>query len=68
VPMGAWLRGPLRELLRDTLGSERARQRELLNAAAVSRVVDAHLAGRGDHSRLLFSLLVLELWLKRVGA
>ena len=68
VPMGAWLRGPLRPLLRDTLGSEKAKQRGLLDPAAVARIADAHLAGRGDHSRVLFSLLVLELWLARLGA
>jgi asparagine synthase (glutamine-hydrolysing) len=63
VPLGAWFRGPLRELLRDTLTAERARARLLLNPAAVSAILEAHLAGRGDHSRLLFSLLMLELWL-----
>jgi len=65
VPMGAWFRGPLRDLLRDTLTSEKARQRGLLDPAAVGRVLEAHLQERGDHSRVLFSLLVLELWLSR---
>jgi asparagine synthase (glutamine-hydrolysing) len=65
VPLGAWFRGPWRELLRDNLSPERIRRRGLLDPAAVSRIADAHLLGRGDHSRLLFSILVLELWLSR---
>lgn len=63
VPLGAWMRGPLRDLLRDTLAPAAVRRRGLLRASVVERLVTAHLAGRGDQSRKLFSLLVLELWL-----
>jgi len=65
VPLGAWFRGPLREMLRDALSPDRVRRRGLLDPGAVSRIADAHLLGHGDHSRILFSLLVLELWLTR---
>jgi asparagine synthase (glutamine-hydrolysing) len=63
VPLGAWLRGPGRALLGDTLSPAALSRRGLLRPAAVTRLVDAHLAGRGDHSRKLFTLVVLELWL-----
>jgi asparagine synthase (glutamine-hydrolysing) len=63
IPLGAWLRGPLRALLRDVLAPESVRRRGLLRASVVERLVAAHLGGRGDHSRKLFSLMVLELWL-----
>jgi asparagine synthase (glutamine-hydrolysing) len=65
VPLGPWLRGPLRGLLVDTLSPEAVRRRGLLRERAVTRMVDAHLRGRGDHSRKLFSLIVLEMWLRR---
>ena len=57
------MRGPLRGLLRDVLAPEAVRRRGLLRAGVVERLVAAHLGGRGDHSRKLFSLMVLELWL-----
>ena len=63
VPLGEWLRGRGRDLLGDTLSPEALRRRGLLRPAAVARLVDAHLARRGDHSRKLFTLVVLELWL-----
>ena len=63
TPLGAWLRGPLRGLLRDLLAPEAVRRRGLLRAGVVERLVAAHLGGRGDHSRKLFSLMVLEQWL-----
>jgi asparagine synthase (glutamine-hydrolysing) len=65
VPLGPWLRGPLRGLLVDTLSPEAVRRRGLLRERAVTRMVEAHLRGRGDHSRKLFSLIVLEMWLRR---
>ena len=65
VPLGPWLRGPLRGLLLDTLSPEAVRRRGLLRARAVTRMVEAHLRGRGDHSRKLFALMVLEMWMRR---
>jgi asparagine synthase (glutamine-hydrolysing) len=65
VPLGPWLRGPLRGLLLDTLSPEAVRRRGLLRERAVARMVEAHLRGRGDHSRKLFALMVLEMWLRR---
>jgi len=63
VPLGAWLRGPLRERLGDLLSPARVRGRGLFRPEAVERLVQAHLAGRADLSRKLFSLIVAEQWL-----
>lgn len=67
APLGAWLRGPLRELTLDTLSTETTLRRGWLKPQAVERLVQAHMAGRGDHSRRVFTLLVLELWLQARG-
>jgi asparagine synthase (glutamine-hydrolysing) len=63
VPLGAWLRTRLRPMLLDALSPEAVRRRGLFRPEAVQRLLDAHLAGRGDHARKVFSLLSLELWL-----
>jgi asparagine synthase (glutamine-hydrolysing) len=68
VPLGAWLRGPLRERLQDLLSPSRIRARGLFRPEAVERLVRAHLAGRADLSRKLFSLLVAEQWLESRSA
>jgi asparagine synthase (glutamine-hydrolysing) len=52
-----------RALLQDTLSPETVRRRGLFRVETVSRLLRAHLGGRGDHSRKLFTLVVLELWL-----
>lgn len=45
IPLDEWLRGPLRQVLEDTLLSERARQRGVLRAKEVARLVSEHSKG-----------------------
>ncbi|HUF01366.1 MAG TPA: asparagine synthase (glutamine-hydrolyzing) [Gaiellaceae bacterium] len=62
IPLGAWFRGPLRELAGDVLLGTRARARGQLRAGVVERLLAEHAAGRRDHGHRLWCLLVLELW------
>jgi asparagine synthase (glutamine-hydrolysing) len=61
VPVGDWLRGSLRDLLRDTLGSARFTGRGLLDPREVARLLEG-LERRGEHGSRLWALLVFELW------
>ena len=65
VPLAEWLRTSLRELVQDTLLSSRALGRGYFRPAAVREMVGAHLAGSDEHRRVLWDLLLLELWLRR---
>lgn len=67
VPIGAWLRGPLRPAMLDRLSSETITRHGLLQPQMVGRLVDAHLGGKEDHGRALWALLVLSNWLDRGG-
>ena len=62
VPLRAWLRGPLAELLGDILSPASIARRGLLDAGAVQRLVLLDRAGRLDAAYPLFALLCLELW------
>jgi asparagine synthase (glutamine-hydrolysing) len=62
VPFGLWFRGPLAGLLRDTLDPARIARGGVLDAAAVARLVDEHIGGVRDHRKILWALVVLELW------
>jgi asparagine synthase (glutamine-hydrolysing) len=64
VPMGAWLRGNLRVLVRDTLESDRAVRRGLFQKEFLKKMVDEHMAGARDWSNRLWALLFLELWFR----
>ena len=62
IPTGAWLRQQWAPLMQDLLGPDQVRRRGWFEPAEVGRRIDEHLAGRRDHSRVLFSLMVLERW------
>ena len=62
VPLSPWFRGPLRELLCDTLLGPAALARGICEPGVLRATVDDHLSGRRDRARELWTLLTLELW------
>jgi len=58
LPTAAWLKGPLRDLLRNSIawaGSE-----GIFNRAYLAQLVKAHEAGTADHQRVLWALMMFE--------
>ena len=55
---------PNEYMLQDTLTDQRTRDRSLLNQSAIRSLINEHQLGRRDHSRQLWGLLTLELWLR----
>jgi asparagine synthase (glutamine-hydrolysing) len=68
VPLAPWMRGPLREMLRDHLTDTQFVSRGLVNAAFVREMLDEHQSGRRDNRTWLWALLVLEMWFREVAA
>lgn len=62
IPVGAWLRGPLRGWMEEVLAPERIRAGGLLRAEWVRRLIDEHVAGAANHRKPLWSAIALELW------
>jgi asparagine synthase (glutamine-hydrolysing) len=62
IPVGRWMKRPLRDWMEDLVLSEQARSRDYFVEAEVARVVGEHLDGHVDHEARLWSLAVLELW------
>src|SRR5207247_6930150 len=62
VPIGEWFRGPLRELLCDSLLSTRSMARGYFRPEEVKRLVLEHQNRQAEHTYQLLSLLMLELW------
>lgn len=62
VPFGPWLRGPLAGVLREVLAPARIRAAGILDPLAVERLVADHVSGGRDHRKILWALLVFELW------
>ncbi len=65
IPVAAWLRTSLRPLVEELLGTEYLQKQGLFHAPAVRQLVEAHMSGSKDLRKPLWTLLVLQLWLKK---
>ncbi|MEP6570787.1 MAG: asparagine synthase (glutamine-hydrolyzing) [Acidobacteriota bacterium] len=62
VPVAEWLKGKLRPLARDLLSPERVRRAGVFNPNYVTKLQDEHERGVANHRKLLWTLLMFELW------
>jgi asparagine synthase (glutamine-hydrolysing) len=62
VPVAEWLKGKLRPLARDLLSPERVRRAGVFNPEYITRLQDEHESGVANHRKLLWTLLMFELW------
>ena len=62
VPIGLWLRGPLRCALQERLAPARVDRLGLFNPEATTRLMTEHLDGVRDHTKVLWALLMFDAW------
>lgn len=67
TPIAEWLRGPLAGAARGIGASGGLAQTGFFNPKATAAMAEAHIAGRADHSRTLWQLLMLEKSLTQLG-
>lgn len=63
VPLGSWLRGPLREWADDLLSPSRLRREGLLDTQQIQTLWEKHVRGEESGHYLLWDVLMLESWL-----
>jgi len=62
MPVAKWLTGPLKPLAADLFSEARLKRGGLFNPKYVQTLLAEHLSRRQDHRKLLWTLLVFELW------
>jgi asparagine synthase (glutamine-hydrolysing) len=65
VPVGTWIRGPLRGLFQETVLTPGRPVEGLIDQGAARQTFSAHVRGTSDHGSVLWSLLVLGRWADR---
>jgi asparagine synthase (glutamine-hydrolysing) len=65
IPLGEWLRGPLRDWAETLLDQRRLCEAGLLDAAMVHRYWQEHIDGRRNWQYLIWDVLMLEAWRQR---
>ena len=64
VPLAGWFRGPLRKRVRDALLGPCLAETGWFDSKVLGQLVDNHQSGLRDHSQPLWSLLMLEAFLR----
>ncbi|OOL38564.1 asparagine synthase (glutamine-hydrolyzing) [Pseudomonas sp. FSL W5-0299] len=62
IPVGAWLRGPLKDWAETLLEEARLRNEGFFNVLMVRKIWSEHQKGRVDHSTKLWSILMFQAW------
>jgi asparagine synthase (glutamine-hydrolysing) len=62
VPIGAWLKGPLRSWAEDLLSRDRLDREGFFHGAMIQKRWQDHLAGRRDGAHSLWPILMFQSW------
>ena len=65
IPLGQWLRGPLREWAEDLLDPVRLSNEGYLRADPIRRKWEEHLSGKRNWEHSLWSVLMFQAWLEK---
>jgi asparagine synthase (glutamine-hydrolysing) len=67
IPIGQWLRGPLRDWAESLLDAQGLNCQGYLRPEPIRRIWSQHLSGRYDWSQRLWTVLMFQAWLKENG-
>ena len=62
IPIGDWLRGPLREWSQDLLSSEQLKKHDFFKSDIVQTYLNEHMKGHRNHQYKLWVLLMFQSW------
>ena len=67
IPIGQWLRGPLRSWAEDLLEPGPMRRQGYLRPEPIQKLWRQHLSGRFEHTTRLWTVLMWQAWLAEWG-
>ncbi len=62
MPVAHWITSELRELVLDMLSEDRITRQGFFNYVYIKSLLDEHFAHQKDNRKLLWTLLVFQLW------
>ncbi len=63
IPLSGWLRKELKPMCEELLSSERIKREGYFDALYVERLKHEHMRGHANHRKLLWTLMVFQMWL-----
>lgn len=65
VPIGKWLRGEMKDFVREVLLSQKSLNRGIVKPQMLQKYVSEHIKSERDHAFRIWTLLMLELWFQK---
>ena len=65
IPISRWLTGELKDFMLDYLSEERIKRQGFFKYSYIKGLIDDHLRKRSDNRKLLWPLLVFQIWHER---
>jgi asparagine synthase (glutamine-hydrolysing) len=65
IPVSMWLRNELHDLMQDMLSERRIKNQGIFNPDFVKSLVNNHLSKKQNNRKLLWNILILQLWFDR---
>ena len=62
APVGAWIKGDLKEMTLDLLSEKKIKERGYFNYSAVKKMIEVHYSGKEYNALQIWQLLTLEIW------
>jgi asparagine synthase (glutamine-hydrolysing) len=67
IPVGRWLRGPLRDWAETLLAENRLQEEGYFHPAPIRRKWTEHISGVHDHTASLWTVLMFQAWLEELS-
>jgi asparagine synthase (glutamine-hydrolysing) len=65
VPIGPWLRGPLKDWAENLLSESKLKEHDYFDAAQIRAVWADHLSGKRNNAQKLWGILMFQAWYER---
>jgi len=65
IPLSSWLRNELKQLCNELLSEQALAKHNLFNYSFVKQLKDEHFAIKQNHRKLLWTLMIFQLWYKK---
>lgn len=62
IPMGDWLRGPLKDWASDLLSPQKISSQGILDPKKISNILNAHISGDQNYEYLIWPVLMFQSW------
>lgn len=67
IPLGSWLRGPLRPWVEELINADRLEREGYLEPVLVTKTWNEHLSGKRDWSFRIWSVVIFQQWLESIS-